>query len=123
MPLERANLPLERVFRGADDKVIGQGYKWLKIGNKGASYEKFLGHKSDLFGDDLSAGFKVIRIEQDDDGNYIFMACHQDGLSGHVGHRAVWLTFDEVKAVYEQMKKFRRRSKMAGFFTKKRRKT
>ena len=123
MPLERANLPLEGVFRGADDKVIGQGYKWLKIGNKGASYEKFLGHKSDLFGDDLSAGFKVIRIEQNDDGNYIFMACHQDGLSGMSGHKAVWLTFDEVKAVYEQMKKFRRRNKMAGFFTKKRRKT
>ena len=65
----------------------------------------------------------MIRIEQDDDGNYIFMACHQDGLSGMSGHKAVWLTFDEVKAVYKQMKKFRRRSKMAGFFTKKRRKT
>lgn len=120
MPLERANLPLEGVFGVGADDLIGLGYKWLKIGDKGAIYEKFLGHEFAENGEDLVANFKVIKIEKSDNdkGNcdYILMGCRQEGIKGKGGHRAVWLTFDEVKAAYHVMKKAKKRDKIRSIF-------
>lgn len=130
MPLERANLPLEGVFGVGADDLIGLGYKWLKIGNKGAVYEKFLGHintaKSNGLGTEgdakieieTTAEFKIIKIEEDDNGDYILMSCRQEGIAGDKGHQAVWLTLDEVRAAYRMMKKFKRKSKIRNFFAK-----
>lgn len=110
MPLERANLPLEGVFRGGDDILVGLGYKRAKIGDKGVIYEKFIGHDLTGKSNDLVADFRVIKIEQSDDGDYIFMGCKGNGLACSGGHQAIWLSFDEVEAAYKLMKKYRRKA-------------
>ena len=116
MPLERANLPLEGFFGVGDDDLIGLGYKWLKIGNKGAVYEKFLWHDFADNSEDLVPNFKVIKVEKTDSGDYIFMGCRQEGIAGKSAHRAIWLNFEEIEAAYHVMKKARKRDRIRSIF-------
>ena len=95
---------IDRIFRKtADDLLEELGYEWTYFGNKGASYEKYLG-KDEQFGEPK---FKIIRIEKTDEGDYICICCNKEGTAG-VGHIGAWMNSAEVKACYKKIKELKR---------------